>query len=439
MAAGADTIYIGDDNMKKRKEIKNQFFSAMLAVIMLFGVIGFLAACGPEESATQYTVTFKYNDNVSDDKSIKVDEGTKVSRPVEDPVRNGYAFGGWYEDENLEIEYSFENTVNADITIYAKWRVKYTVTLVYNDGKTGNKAKTVIEGDKFKRPANPTYKDHTFDDWYTSDAFVTKYDFNSAVTGNINLYANWLADSVTYYDVTFDYNYPEATGTWSKPVADGDKITKPANPERVGYGFTNWYNEPECETLYDFDTAVTGKITIYAGWAEAFVMESEDVNFFGLSGPGISSSASETEMIRKGGSGLGASNDRYVSYTYKAGLKFTYNFTSDSEVMSTLVLRLASELGPAAGYGSNALRVTINGEVLEWSNTFTILTYFNDFTVTDQFPIQKGDNVLELTILQNNVISVAGYGSLQCFAPIFDNVKIYASTKLAWEPVPGNY
>ncbi len=51
-------------------------------------------------------------------------------------------------------------------------------------------------------------------------------------------------------------------------VQDGDTLTKPADPEMSGYTFYYWqYNDAE----YDFDTPVTGNMTLYAVWIDGVI------------------------------------------------------------------------------------------------------------------------------------------------------------------------
>ena len=34
------------------------------------------------------------------------------------------------------------------------------------------------------------------------------------------------------------------------------------------YTFVNWYTDKECTQVYDFDSAVSSDITLYAGWSK---------------------------------------------------------------------------------------------------------------------------------------------------------------------------
>ena len=66
--------------------------------------------------------------------------------------------------------------------------------------------------------------------------------------------------------VNFEMN-GHGTAPADQTVWCGDKLAvKPADPKSNGYIFTGWYTDKECTVLFDFDTAITKDITLYAGW-----------------------------------------------------------------------------------------------------------------------------------------------------------------------------
>ena len=48
--------------------------------------------------------------------------------------------------------------------------------------------------------------------------------------------------------------------------ASGSAVAKPADPTREGYTFGGWYTDEACTKAYDFATAVTSDLTLYAKW-----------------------------------------------------------------------------------------------------------------------------------------------------------------------------
>jgi len=51
---------------------------------------------------------------------LHVDHGGLLAQP-DDPVRDGYAFLGWYSDETYTKEFDFNEPIMGDITVYIKW------------------------------------------------------------------------------------------------------------------------------------------------------------------------------------------------------------------------------------------------------------------------------------------------------------------------------
>lgn len=50
--------------------------------------------------------------------------------------------------------------------------------------------------------------------------------------------------------------------------ASGSALAKPADPTREGYTFGGWYTDAACTKAYDFATAVTADLTLYAKWTK---------------------------------------------------------------------------------------------------------------------------------------------------------------------------
>lgn len=81
------------------------------------------------------TVVFESNGG-TEVQSQKVMNGKKVKRP-KDPVKEGFAFVGWYRDYDLTDEWDFsKDTVESNMHLYAKWTEgEPSGTLPSKDGK----------------------------------------------------------------------------------------------------------------------------------------------------------------------------------------------------------------------------------------------------------------------------------------------------------------
>lgn len=150
-----------------------------------------------EESAAveTQTVTFMKDAETLFDTSV-VKKGNTVGVPAE-PTNDGYSFAGWYTDVKCTTAYDFNLPVNTDITLYAKWLAKYTVSFDTDGGSTVE-SQTVVTGNKATKPAvNPTKKGYNFVGWYIDNTYTTEFDFeNTIITDNTTIYAKFEDTSI---------------------------------------------------------------------------------------------------------------------------------------------------------------------------------------------------------------------------------------------------
>lgn len=73
-------------------------------------------------AVARLTVSYNLNyENGPSAKTVTVNSGDKVFPPEFMPVREGYVFKGWYEDESCEYEADFSQAINYDTVFYAGW------------------------------------------------------------------------------------------------------------------------------------------------------------------------------------------------------------------------------------------------------------------------------------------------------------------------------
>ena len=115
----------------------------------------------------------------------------------------------------------------------------------------------VKDGEKAKKPEDPTKTDFVFVEWQLDGK---AYDFESPVTANIILKAVWIPAERT---VTFDGNKGTLASDKTATVKYNTTIEAPSDPTRAGFIFMGWYDGT---TKFDFTTKITEDITLTAKW-----------------------------------------------------------------------------------------------------------------------------------------------------------------------------
>lgn len=173
----------------------------------------------------KYTVTFNSNGGTAVD-SQSIAYGDAIIQPPA-PTKEGYGFGGWFEDPGFMFTWNFEKDgVAVDTTLHAKWiENAYTVTFTDFDESVIN-TQSVLYGESATAPINPSREGYTFKGWDKT--------FDN-ITGNTTIKAVY---DINKYTVKFvDFNGVEL----KKEVVEYNlAATAPATPTRMGYIFKNW-------------------------------------------------------------------------------------------------------------------------------------------------------------------------------------------------------
>ena len=210
----------------------------------------------------KYIVTFNTQGG-STVESVDVAENGKVTRPATAPTKAGFDFKGWYTTADGDDEFNFDTPITQTTTIYAQWTEKqtavYTVTFD-TQGGTPVESVNVEENGKVTRPANdPQKTGYTFAGWF-AEGSEKVFDFSTPITGDLKLKARWTVES---YVVTFDSD--GGTPVASMTTDYGTAITAPSNPTKTGYTFAGWF-VGGAEKAFDFNTKITGPLTLTAHW-----------------------------------------------------------------------------------------------------------------------------------------------------------------------------
>ena len=194
--------------MKKKRFIKLAGATTLAALAGLS-----LVACGGDDKDTVYTVKLNSNDpDTSDNISVttyddmEVKEGSTINLPT--LTYEGYTFGGWYSDVDLNNEFTKTTKVESDLTLYAKWTkngepaptptTTYTITFDANGHGTAPQAVSGVTALPHTLPSLEA-DGYRFIGWGTSASATTAVAAGTAITENTTLYAIW--EQLSLYEI----------------------------------------------------------------------------------------------------------------------------------------------------------------------------------------------------------------------------------------------
>ena len=164
--------------------------------------------------------------------------GTGITLPGI-PVRDGYTFSGWLDQNNISHLASSLFSVIENSTLSAIWTaVPYTVRYSLNGPSgTAPSQSDVTVGSVFTLAAAPTWAGYTFNGWKdSSNTYGAGAQYRVGLT-NISLTAQW---SAINYTVTYDVNGASSTvpGALVKNVSQSFAL--PGAPTKNGWVFDTW-------------------------------------------------------------------------------------------------------------------------------------------------------------------------------------------------------
>lgn len=242
--------------------------------------------------------------------------------PLIDPVKEGYAFEGWYDNASFNGEriYYIDKTLEGEISLYAKWReMNPVVTYNLNGGNWNYQSREELVEDFIKDAMAWGGKTTKPDGMVsgengTHSGFANVFSAIYGIFGDPNYSKKWSwlrtyiidvtpSSSATYlsrgdeaywryslgaflfeehrssYPASADYTqdliangFWETLSKYSVNVIELEDDGKLAEPKRIYYVFDGWYNNPDFTG--EKITHTTENIEVYAKWIEETPVES---------------------------------------------------------------------------------------------------------------------------------------------------------------------
>ena len=352
-----------------------------------------LAACNGGEKSGDPVVTFRlnYKKNSADDvfKEVTVKKGECVEEPEEQPVRNGYVFNGWHEDQDKDSEFDFEEPIMKSTRIFAHWlaQLKCKFDLNY-DGAPAMADVEVLQNQSVTRPTDPVRDGYQFVGWTLNKEENTEgtdpfeyFDFTYPFQENITLYAQWGA--------------------------------------------------PGAKKAFRFEAEYVEDIT----------------KGMGMGGATYSGGQRGKGLIQEDDGSAKASNKHWVHFLYVSGNNLKFKINADAAGTAKIDMRLSAEykdrftISPNEGEGVSKYTIKVNGTAIQYTPIeFTVATAdpkaaenaawtpFNNYPLTASVELVEGENVIEMITDNEDLLN----GTAQATAPMIDCLTFETSSNLSW-------
>ena len=242
-----------------------------------------------------YTVTLDANGGMVKPDSVSVQYGIAVGQlPV--PVREGYTFDGWYDENGAQYTEDTIYAIAGDATLTARWTANiYEITLDANGGVTDVALVQVTFGQAVGALPTPTREGYVFLGWF--DEVGSRYDASTvySTADGVTLTARWGQEDSTF-TITLNANGGKVEPS-ALAVVYGQAVGTLPVPTREGYTFGGWYdkdgNRYDASSVY----SVKGDTTLTARWIENSVQTGDGFPIFLLSGAMMAAAAGAVMLV----------------------------------------------------------------------------------------------------------------------------------------------
>ena len=157
---------------------------------------------------------------------------------------------------------------------------EYSVSFDYNYGGLLPHTLKVKKGENATRIPDPSREGYDFIDWVTVRNGSDPFDFSKPILSNVTCYASWEAED---YEVIFDFNLVDCAN-FKVQVQYGQSVSAPTKglPAYLEHNIEGWYLDNNIfSSKFNFDTIITGDLTLYAKWVLNKYKVSFDYNYDG--------------------------------------------------------------------------------------------------------------------------------------------------------------
>ncbi len=336
------------------KKFAKRFTLAFLAgILMALGAV--LGACGGKDPEPSEEQGLYYYDAGTEEYTLELILGNTFTLEMKGKEMTGkYELDGELltlkvkKGDELSANY-YENAVTLtyeEATYRFLKKIDYTVTFQTNGG-TAVDAQKVVNGKTVAKPDDPsktdaaTQEDLVFIGWYTDNGtFKNPYLFSQPVTGDLTLYARFVANIHPEFTVKFDAGegveaIPDETTVAHKLFAEQLPTPQKKGAEFLGWYVSQSYSKNELSYLYTAEQVLAESTTLYAVWDDGSPVVS------------VNSAGVEVKLATLGQryyiTILGPDGGVLVNNVTNTGATYPYNFASGAAGKYTITVTIGEK------------------------------------------------------------------------------------------------
>ena len=213
------------------KKISKKLCLLSVCAILVCAFLTVLGCSGdtpPEPEVVNYTVTFDLCTELQTTKVLPktVVAGSRIDEPqvfITGENSDNWEIVGWFRESSYENEWDFYfDTVDSDLTLYAKWKSdpQYTVSFYAGDADTPTYTAKIKKGLQATE-CDDRFYGHEVLGYYTAPDFQTEFDFSQPITEAKNVYvelSDYLYLSPKYLATFTAYNVTAALSSDQKSI-----------------------------------------------------------------------------------------------------------------------------------------------------------------------------------------------------------------------------
>ncbi len=387
----------------------------IITFFMLFVALT-LASC-----ANKPSVTVNFDSNGGSEVSPITSDGLSSVVLPSNPVKEGYAFVGWFlDDATFGIPFTahsfLDEPITSDLTVYAKWDTdSYTLQFLDSDGTVLFTANYAYQADLTGlTPPIATKEGYSFTSW----------NINLPLTMPANHVTLTAQYTINQYTISFESN----GGNLVKEITQDfmTVVNGPIDPMKDSYYFGGWFIDEELTTIYNFTTMPAEDFTLYAKWET----DQYTINYYMVGVDQIGAiSLSEGETIID--ISLGVENSSIIT---SEGRVFTWGANADGQLgigTATTFKSVLTDITDSFGLieGEKVIKIFLGSQVsIALTSTGRIFTWgycgngqlgdtsetsrYTPGEITNQFNLTEGETIVDISLGRTIVSAITSTGRI---------------------------